>query len=379
MDAGTPATDAIDFGADEPVYQQLARILRRQILSAQLPAGARLPERTLARRYEVTRTTVRSTLALLGRQGLIRRAPRRGMVVADVDGGRHFSTMPSILVREGLLEPSGIANSSDWYNRIYKGIQAMAHEMGYELRRETVADPIRVPLREYVAPPPAQTGGVILYGTYDEQYMGMFRSEGVPLVVVDYWTHDVTTDCVAVDVEAEAFTLADYLARNGHTSLGFIATGRMSQLREFHEYDPDIQRMLDSLRLAARRRRIELRDEWVLLVPTLGHLRHAVKGYLTTQPRPTALLCFEAGAAEAVLQAGKELDLRCPDAFSLVTRGIAAIGGRQVTSFINSPEMMGRMAVRLLSERMQGLRSQAAKLVLSSQLVLGRTAGEARQ
>ncbi len=53
------------------------------------------------------------------------------------------------------------------------------------------------------------------------------------------------------------------------------------------------------------------------------------------------------------------------------------IEDRQVTCFASDPEMMGRQAVRLLAERMQGQRQQVARLVLSSRLVQGTTTGPA--
>jgi DNA-binding LacI/PurR family transcriptional regulator len=267
--------------------------------------------------------------------------------------------------------------TDQWYNRIYAGVQAMAREMGYKLEREVLPNPVRMPLDRYDPPAPSRVGGVILYGTYDEQYMDMFRSEGVPLVVVDYWARDLVTDCVVVDVEAEAYALVEDLAGKGHTSLGFVAVGRMAPRPEAHEYDPDVMRMLDSLRKAAQRERIEIRDEWVLLVPTREHLGHVVRGYLGTEPRPTSLLCFQPAATAAILEVMANLSLRCPEDISLVTRGGSQVGGTDVTSLVSDPEMMGRLAVKILSERMLGLRSRPVRLALVSQIVRGETTGPA--
>ena len=379
MGTRKPKSDAIDVDSEEPVYQQLARILRQQILSGQLPPGTKLPERWIVEKYQVTRTTAHSTLYLLVAQGLVQRLPRKGAVVAGVKAGEPpFSTIPTILVKEGgfLKEPE---LPNHWYDRIYAGIQAMARDMGYDLRKDIVPDPVRVPLSSYVPPQPSEAGGVIVYGIHSEQYIGMFRSERVPLVAVDYWTQDLVTDCVTVDVEAEANQVVDLLVQRGHSSLGFVGLGRLAWNGPFHEYDPDIHRMLDDLRRATQRRRVEFRDEWVLLVPSPRQLDEALRGYFSTQPRPTTVLCFDMNVTAGVLKTLADLSLRCPEDISIINRGSEEVAGRPMTSIVGNPEKMGRIAVKLLAERMHGLRDYPVKLVLPSRLVLGSTTGPAPQ
>lgn len=60
-----------------PLYQQLAELLSRDIVSGSLPPGARLPsEPELSRRHRIGRPTVRQATELLVQRGLIER--RRG-------------------------------------------------------------------------------------------------------------------------------------------------------------------------------------------------------------------------------------------------------------------------------------------------------------
>lgn len=376
----SPEPQAIDFSSAELLHQQLARILARRILSGELPPGSPLSERGLSLEYGVARPTVRSCLYILGAQGLVRRVPRKGAVVADVKPARApFSTIPVILVREGQthrLNPS----DSPWYFDIYSGIQSMANELGYQVRKDVLRQWVQVPLRDYVPPKPSEASGAILYGTYDERYIGMFRSEGIPLVAVDYWTQDLVTDCVTVDVEAEASVLVDFLANKGHVSLGFVAVGRTAPGGTFYEFDPDVRRLLDGLRRAAEPRGIDLRDEWALLVDDPAQLPRAVEDHLGRQsPRPTAFVCFEQRASRCILEVAGRLGLRCPEDFSLVNRGTERVEGLAVTSTIADARQMGRTAARLLAERMHGLRSHVAKLALPPRLVLGTTTGPAPQ
>ena len=218
---------------------------------------------------------------------------------------------------------------------------------------------------------------MIVYGIYSEQYIGMFRSENVPLVAVDYWTQDPVTDCVTVDVESEACQIVDLLMQQGHTSLGFVGLGRLAWDNRFYEYDPDIHRMLDSLHRTTRRRGLVFRDEWVLLVPNPRQLDEALRGYFSTQPRPTAVLCFDMNVTPAVLQTLADLSLRCPEDISIINRGSEQAAGRPMTSMVADPQEMGRIAVKLLAERMHGVRNYPVKLALPSRLVVGGSTGPA--
>lgn len=371
---------AIDANSRVPIYQQLAKHLAREILSGRLPAGTKLPERWIAQEYGLARPTVRNTLHLLGTQGLIHRISPRRIVVADVEvDQRRHPGVPIILVRDRRYPGFDASASDAWYGEIRAGIRAAAKDLGCSMHEEALADPIKVPLKEYVAPRPGEVGGVILCGTYDEQYIEMFRCERVPLVLVDYWTHNLMTDCVCVDVEAEAYTIVDLLAGRGHSSIGFVALGRPGRGdgTPSYEYDPDIHRMLDHLHRACRDRQMKLRDEWCLLVPYEHQLAQAVSGYLSMQQRPTALLCFCPVTAEAVLQTATRLGLRCPEDFSLVTRCGGHIAGHAVTSTVIDPRLLGQAAVKILAERMHGLRGHAVKQMLSPRLVTGTTVGPA--
>lgn len=374
MPADKPQPESLDFASSELLHEQLARILARQILSGQLPPGTLVTERGLAREYDIARSTVHNCLHILGAKGLVRRVPHKGTVVADVHAAKApFSTVPVVLVREGQTNRVNPA-VEPWYFHIYAGIQAMADELGYRVKKDVLRMYVQVPLKDYVPPRPSEASGVLLYGTYDERYIGMFRSEGIPLVAVDYWTQDLVTDCVAVDVEAEAAAIIEFLAQKGHRSLGFAAVGRRVPRSSSYEFDPDVQRLLDSLRRAAAPRSIEIRPEWTVLVTSQApqpHLRNLLAG----SPRPTAIVCFEQSMSAAVLDAAESLRLRCPEDFSLINRASPDVRSVPATYTSADAERLGRIAMRLLAERMHGLRDYTVKLAVPPRLVLGTTTG----
>jgi DNA-binding GntR family transcriptional regulator len=72
----------IDREGPEPVYRQLAAILRAGILAGDLPAGRALPsETTLMGEYGLARETVRKAVRVLRDEGLVRIVQGRGSYV----------------------------------------------------------------------------------------------------------------------------------------------------------------------------------------------------------------------------------------------------------------------------------------------------------
>lgn len=74
----------IDPAAREPLYLQLADILRARITSGELVPGARVPsEPSLVQQYELGRTTVRHAIAVLRAEGLVVSVRGRGTKVRE--------------------------------------------------------------------------------------------------------------------------------------------------------------------------------------------------------------------------------------------------------------------------------------------------------
>jgi 2-aminoadipate transaminase len=79
----------LDRGSIVPIYRQIYERLREQILAGVLPEGTRLPpERALAERLDVNRSTVVHAYRDLAADGLIAQRVGSGSRVAALDGGR---------------------------------------------------------------------------------------------------------------------------------------------------------------------------------------------------------------------------------------------------------------------------------------------------
>src|SRR4029077_21209709 len=88
-----------------PRYLQIARDLRRAIAEGRYPVGAQLPtEHELCRQLGVSRFTAREAIRVLSTEGLVRRKPRAGTVVAALPDDTRYS--------HGIGSPRGLLSFS---------------------------------------------------------------------------------------------------------------------------------------------------------------------------------------------------------------------------------------------------------------------------
>lgn len=104
----TPEQDEIDVPGDidpidELLSQQIAQRLRTLIATDELKPGARLRERSLAERLQVSRTPLREALKELAGDGLVVVLPKRGAVVAEL-GAQQITEKLDVL---GVIEAFG--------------------------------------------------------------------------------------------------------------------------------------------------------------------------------------------------------------------------------------------------------------------------------
>jgi GntR family transcriptional regulator len=107
---------AIARESPEPYYQQLARIIERDMRDGRYAVGERIPTETeLCRIYDLSRSTVRETLRALEQQGLVKMIPRRGAFVSDKQAESW-----TLQVTQGFLETHSHSSSRSVVTRVLR-------------------------------------------------------------------------------------------------------------------------------------------------------------------------------------------------------------------------------------------------------------------
>jgi DNA-binding GntR family transcriptional regulator len=130
--AETMPANADTLDSPRTVAGLVAERLRAQIVAGELPAGTKLRQVEIARRFDVSTTPVREALAALQREGLVRLHPQRGAVVF----------LPSV---QDLRE----------HYEIRAALESLAAGRTAERFQEEWVEPLETLLREMRGGPPA--------------------------------------------------------------------------------------------------------------------------------------------------------------------------------------------------------------------------------
>lgn len=86
----------------QALHQEVATRLRQRIIEGELAPGAKLNERELSERLQVSRTPLREAVKMLAAEGLVELLPNRGAVVAQMSEQDVIHTFEVIAGLEGM-------------------------------------------------------------------------------------------------------------------------------------------------------------------------------------------------------------------------------------------------------------------------------------
>jgi len=357
------------------LYQQIADRLLKQLAESRATEPLILPqERELASQFDVSRSTIRQALSLLEQLGLVQR--KRGQGTRLLRPAREALEIWKLRTKSMMFiyaGPSFIRENSGFYGQILSGVLAEARERKLIIKIKHFGTNLREQNRpEDLLPEDEDVAGVMICGSAEDHLFRAFAENGLATVAIDYWPRDNLCDAVTVDVEAEAFQAAAYLSRLGHRAVGFAAFGRRKPGENLVRFDPDVWRFLAHLRRAVGEYGLVIRDEWITTVPgTDATAQRALDRFFSLGPLPEAIICFDHDVAAVALDAIKRRGLKCPDDISIIARGIEQWTNPTITTLRSDPAAMGRVAVRLLIERVFQKRTWPMRVAVASKLIPG--------
>lgn len=296
-----------------PYYMQLAREIRRLILTGRIPLGERIPvSRELMKIFKFSSTTVEKGIGILVEEGFLVRRPRIGTFVAEtlpVKPRRQRKHSGKVKVLFTDIFPYG-----DFWFQILFELERGLSEQGCELvflRRENsaVIDPKELA---------SDCLGVVMCGTNSLRLAREVQAYKTPLVLIGGLDHDVShefgLDLLMHDDAEACYCGVKHLLTLGHRGIAVLTPCIGSQYG--NRQREGVERAMREFGLTDREIRI-VGSEFA----TVESGEELTKELVSSFPDTTAIFVIDAPMAIGCLRAAEQLGLSVPQDLSILTAG----------------------------------------------------------
>ncbi|MDD5704656.1 MAG: GntR family transcriptional regulator [Kiritimatiellae bacterium] len=326
------------------IYESLAAKLRKDILSGRYAPGEMVStEGALAAEARISRTSVRSAIDNLVREGLVERRVGKGVYALRAPPG---TTIVELVV----------PNLSGLWEQVANGAQDTGAENGVKLQIYNANRILEADLGMIRALPSSGTNGAIIGALHrmrmNEALVDLWR-QGFPFVLADQRMNDIEIPSVIFDNHQAGYLATQQLLRLGHRRIAFV--GHRIQMPGGGRADGYRDAIADAgLPFDRSLERI------VPLDPSLGDKPLSfleATQFLLEQPAPPSALVFHnenmAASAYPLL---KRLGVRIPDDISVVgigDDGQAEILDPPLAAIALPGREMGAAAMDILMRRLK--------------------------
>lgn len=364
------------------LHAQLHSQLSQLILSGRWAHGTRIPsESEFSRHLNVSRTTVRLALQQAEIEGLIERTAGRGTFVAYQATETYERRLVSFVTY-------GFDAESHLY--MLTGVEKEAKSRGYQIVLNYVQsyqeeiEALQRLRREEVA-------GVLLWAHSNASHPNQqttlnYQQIHLPMVLMDRQIYGIDCDCVTSDNYSGAKALMEHLIGLGHRDIVFLSHHEMTVLPVSERYRAYREAMQDAGLMAQAPWLIGQQDHEI---GTGQALRSAVDArspellqlkelMLRATPRPTAIFAVNDCLAVIAACALKQLGLRVPDEVSIAgfdDIDLAAHLEVPLTTVAQDFFMIGKRAMQLLADRLDGYAGETCCEVIQTQLRIRHSTG----
>jgi GntR family transcriptional regulator of arabinose operon len=370
----------IDKNSPIPFYQQLANILRGQILSGALKPGDALPtEFTLAEVFHISRSSVRQAIDLLVSVKLVRRVQGKGNFVSDLKSNGDKGGMIGFLVPDARLY---------LYMNMLSGVEAGAKARGFSVVYSYMGGSELEELATYQRLRDQNVSGLVIYPPNDITYdaaIWQIAADGFPFILIDHYFESLPSAFVGVDNVKAAYEAVNHLINLGHSTIGFASSDEM--------HTSTIRDRFVGYRKALQEHQLAFHTDWVLLAPIprpqplyLEEEEQVQVNFfrqrLSERPLPTAIFAINDMMAYEVYKAAKLEGIRVPDDLSLVGFDDDDYGKRTdppLTTVAQPYRELGARAAHMLIDRINGLVNAGEHVLLPTKLVVRHSSGKPAQ
>jgi GntR family transcriptional regulator of arabinose operon len=378
-DPARPVADEEPFDPQPPAHRRISDEIAARIESGHYATGARLPsEPRLAAEFGVSRGTLRQGLASLRQGGYLDSTPGRGTFVR----GPRPRVLESRRRVVGLIVPSVTRPALP---NVLMAIEDELHRRGYSLLVGTSGNTLEQEKGRVQRILGEGVSGLIVLpidGRPDPVLYRQLLDDGFPLVLIDRHIMGLSIDAVLPDNVGGAFVAVSHLIELGHRRIAFISSDNVTTT--------SLLERLQGYQQALRASDIPVEPELIFTrlpaVPPAGtdedqiiqSNARRIARFLSSRPLPTAVFALHDRIAISVLEASAELGLRVPEDLAIVGFDDDPLAQKlrvPLTTIAQPRDQIGRTAARIIADRIEGRRTDTARIVLPTELVVRQSSG----
>jgi len=362
----------------QPAHRRVAAALSAEIQGGVFRPGSRLPaEPQLAVQFGVSRGTLRQALQSLRAEGLIDSVAGRGSFVAH---GRpqHRERRRRVI---GVVVPSVaqpyVADLLGW-------IEEELHERGYSMIVGSSGSHLQQQAGRIHRIVDEGASGLIVYPIDYEPDPPLFAhlvERDFPIVLIDRHVIGLPVDSVEPDNVGGAYSAVWHLLELGHRRIAFVSTDNLrttSVAERMRGYEEALAANDIALDPALIFTRLPVARRWPIEAAASRKPEVTAIARFLERRRPTAVFTLHDYLAADVLEAANELGVAVPGDLALASFDddpAAANLSVPLTAVAQPREQLGRTAARLVVERVEGRRTEVARTILPTRLVVRRSSG----
>ncbi len=347
----------LSYKAGNNVYTALESELRRKILSGALRDGQSLYSETqLARNYRISRSSVRTALANLEREGLLRKVRGSGTFVAPVKDRRQFKPPADIKGKQILFLSFSSSFSettfatNDMYQSIFNGFTRIFQPKGYSLLFSHAG----VDEQPVINMEDPDIGGTIFHGRPSIEFYRKYLCHR-PCIGINHVNPAFDCSWVKNDNFSLAYQMVAHLKDLGHRRIGFVSNESEEPVPK-ERFEGFLKAMHDlNLNINPQHlflwQRPRINGELAHEHSVPDYRKYLYDAFRAPDP-PDALACIDDWRAYCVKLALEKMNIKVPEDVSLIGSCTSpkARNCNFTSLFVRSEELYA-MAAKLLLEQ----------------------------
>lgn len=206
--------------------------------------------------------------------------------------------------------------------------------------------------------------GIVIIGRLSEEYIDMLKKSGIPLVGMDFYTHDDNFDSVISDGYFGAYRMVSYLIEKGHTQIAYVGTNGST---------PSItDRYMGYIR-AMQEHNCEIREDWLIEDRNRETMVLDVEKYVQLpKEMPTAFMCNSDQTAGYLISKLEAAGYTVPQDVSVAAfdnflpPGICDI---RITTYDVDMKEMAKRAVSMITHKIAGENYKQGTYVVGGKII----------